>query len=80
MVNEFASLNYTCSPNDLAPSGVGYDSITNQIYAAVESSAGQGIVSRMSYLKAQYGFESSHLWWNIGINAALFFAFAICTG
>lgn len=80
MVNEFASLDYTCSPGDLAPSGVGYGSITNQVCAVVGSIPGQGTVSGMSYLKAQYGFESSHLWRNIGINAALFFAFAVCTG
>ncbi|MCJ1267220.1 hypothetical protein MMC22_007105 [Lobaria immixta] len=80
MVNEFASLNYHCSADDLIPSGVGYDSMANQVCAVVGSSPGQGTMSGRPYLEAQYGFQSSHLWRNIGINAGLFFAFAICTG
>ena len=79
MINEFAALQYACSPNDLAPAGPGYDNIANQVCAVVGSRPGEGTISGASYIQAQYGFKTSHLWRNIGINAALFIAFAICT-
>ncbi|KAF2181432.1 ABC transporter [Zopfia rhizophila CBS 207.26] len=77
MVNEFGSLDYTCSSQDLVPSGPGYASIQNQVCAVIGSEPGQNIVSGMAYLKAQYGFQQSHLWRNVGINAGLFVAFAL---
>ena len=80
MLNEFAALNYLCSPDDLAPAGAGYSSIANQVCAIIGSRAGEPFVSGKSYLQAQYGFQESHLWRNIGINAALFIAFAVSTG
>ncbi len=80
MLNEFANLTYRCSPSDLAPAGPGYDDIANQVCAVVGSIPGQDTVSGISYLQAQYGFEVSHLWRNVGINAAVFIAFAVCTG
>jgi len=55
MVNEFASLEYNCSPNDLAPSGIGYNSITNQVCAVVGSSSGQGIISGSSTWRLNTG-------------------------
>ena len=80
MLNEFAALNYLCSPDDLAPAGAGYSNIANRVCAIVGSRTGEGFVSGKSYLQAQYGFQEPHLWRNIGINAALFIAFTICTG
>lgn len=80
MVNEFASIDYQCSPIDLTPNGPGYDSIANQVCAVRGSVPGQELVSGISYLQAQYGFEASHLWRNIGINAAFFLLFAVVTG
>ena len=80
MINEFASVRYTCASDDLAPTGRGYDTIANQVCAVVGSEPGQATLSGASYIKAQYGFETSHLWRNIGINAALFLAMATCTG
>ena len=80
MLNEFSSLEYTCSASDLTPTGPGYQSIANQVCAVVGSRPGEGTISGMSYLQAQYGFQKPHLWRNIGINAALFVVFAVCTG
>ena len=80
MINEFASLIYTCSPGDIVPSGLEYNSIANRVCAVVGSTPGQGSIAGISYLQAQYGFEASHLWRNVGINAGLFVAFALCTG
>ncbi|KAH9907615.1 ABC transporter PeaB1 [Xylariomycetidae sp. FL2044] len=80
MVNEFGNLRYTCSDADLAPSGPGYDSMINQVCAVRGADPGQQLVSGASYLEAQYGFFVSHLWRNVGINAAFFVFFAVCTG
>ncbi|KAI0966753.1 ABC transporter PeaB1 [Xylaria arbuscula] len=80
MVNEFGDLSYTCSDNDLVPSGTGIDSIMNQVCAVDGGVAGQSIVSGAAYLKAMYDFSVSHLWRNVGINIGIFVFFALCTG
>ena len=80
MINEFASVKYNCAIDDLAPAGPGYNEIANQICAVVGSDPGRATLSGASYIKAQYGFETSNLRRNIGINAALFLAMAACTG
>ncbi|KAH7054333.1 ABC transporter PeaB1 [Macrophomina phaseolina] len=80
MVNEFGDLNYACSEGDLAPSGPGYDSIANQVCTVQGAVPGQRFVSGAAYVQEQYGFEVSHLWRNVGINAAFFVFFALCTG
>ncbi|KAI0023474.1 ABC transporter PeaB1 [Xylariomycetidae sp. FL0641] len=80
MVNEFGNLNYSCSVADLAPSGIGYDSIANQVCAVQGGEPGQQFVSGAAYLEDQYGFYVSNLWRNVGINAAFFVFFAVCTG
>ncbi|KAI1128101.1 ABC transporter PeaB1 [Nemania abortiva] len=80
MVNELGNLNYTCSPSDLAPNGPIYDSIANQVCAIPGAVPGQVLVSGAAYAREQYGFFVSHLWRNIGINAAFFAFFALCTG
>ncbi|KAH8434304.1 uncharacterized protein LDX57_011950 [Aspergillus melleus] len=80
MVNEFGSLSYECSPNDLVPTGPGYDSIRNQVCAIIGSQPGERLLSGISYLQAQYGFEQSHLWRNVGINIAFFIVFAVLSG
>lgn len=80
MVNEFGSLSYECSPSDLVPSGPGYANLANQVCAVVGSQPGERLLSGISYLQAQYGFARSHLWRNVGINAAFFVVFAVCSG
>ena len=80
MINEFDSKQYTCSPSDIAPSGPGYTNVVNQVCAIVGSESGERTLDGTSYLRALYGFESAHLWRNIGINAALFIAMAAITG
>ncbi|KAI9841060.1 MAG: hypothetical protein M1837_001031 [Sclerophora amabilis] len=80
MVNEFASIDYLCSEGDLAARGAGYANIANQVCAVVGSTPGESSLPGRSFLREQYGFEKSHLWRNIGINAALFIFFAFCVG
>ncbi|EED18472.1 ATP-binding cassette transporter, putative [Talaromyces stipitatus ATCC 10500] len=80
MVNEFRDLSYHCSSSDIVPSGSAYTNIDNQVCAVVGSRPGELSISGMSYIKAPYGFERAHLWRNVGINAALFVFFALCSG
>nr|ABD66573.1 ABC transporter [Penicillium griseofulvum] len=80
MVNEFRDLSYQCSASDLAPAGPGYTDMANQVCTVVGSQPGNSLLSGASYIRAQYGFETSHLWRNVGINAALFIFFALCSG
>ncbi|KAI0911770.1 ABC transporter PeaB1 [Ustulina deusta] len=80
MVNELGNLNYTCSQSDLAPNGPTYNSVANQVCAIPGAAPGQELVSGAAYAREQYGFFVSHLWRNVGINAAFFLFFALCTG
>ncbi|KAI8631803.1 ABC transporter [Xylariaceae sp. FL1651] len=80
MGNEFGNLNYPCSDGDLAPSGLRYDSIVNQVCSVKGAMPGQASVSGAAFIQQQYGFYVSHLWRNIGINAGFFVFFAFCTG
>lgn len=80
MVNEFSSVSYSCANKDLAPSGPGYSNLANQVCAIVGSEPGRASLAGALYIRELYGFERSHLWRNIGINAALFLAMATCTG
>lgn len=78
MINEFRSLNYTCSESDLAPNGQSY-SISNQVCAVRGAVAGESSVSGIAILREQYDFSASHLWRNVGINAGLMIFFVILT-
>nr|B6RAL1.1 RecName: Full=ABC transporter patM; AltName: Full=Patulin biosynthesis cluster protein M [Penicillium expansum]ABN48540.1 ABC transporter [Penicillium expansum]AIG62140.1 ABC transporter [Penicillium expansum] len=80
MVNEFRDLSYQCSASDPVPSGLGYNDMAHQVCAVVGSEPGDRLLSGASYIHAQYGFKTSHLWRNVGINAALFVFFALCSG
>ncbi|KAJ5753797.1 CDR ABC transporter [Penicillium nucicola] len=80
MVNEFGDLSYDCSSSDLVPSGPDYNDIAHQVCTVVGSQPGDSLLSGASYIHAQYGFEQSHLWRNVGIIAALFVFFALCSG
>ncbi|KAF6823067.1 ABC-2 type transporter [Colletotrichum plurivorum] len=80
MVNELGDLFYTCSEADLAPNGPGYEGISGRACAVKGAATGQQLVSGAAYIWEQYGFQVSNLWRNVGINAALFLFFALCTG
>ncbi|OQD86349.1 hypothetical protein PENANT_c008G07961 [Penicillium antarcticum] len=80
MVNEFGDLSYQCSPSDLVPSGPDYTTLAHQVCTVVGSQPGDLLLPGASYIHAQYGFAQSHLWRNVGINAALFVFFALCSG
>lgn len=79
MINEFANLSYECSSSDLVPSGTEYTNFANQVCAVVGSEPGQRLLSGMTYIQAQYGFEKANLWRNLGINAAFFIVFGLAS-
>lgn len=54
--------------------------MAHQVCAVVGSQPGDRLLSGASYIHAQYEFKPSHLWRNVGINAALFVFFAFCSG
>ncbi|KAJ5972447.1 CDR ABC transporter [Penicillium vulpinum] len=57
--NEFGDLSYQCSASDLAPSGPGYTDMAHQVCTIVGSQPGDDLLSGASYIRAQYGFETS---------------------
>lgn len=79
MINEFGNLQYTCSENDLAPSGSSYGDVSNQICAVKGAVAGGSSVSGAAFIQEQYGFLQSNLWRNVLINGAFIIFFALCT-
>ncbi|KAH7882924.1 ABC-2 type transporter-domain-containing protein [Phlebopus sp. FC_14] len=67
LVNEFHTLNGTCST--LVPQGPGYDNVTlaNQVCTTVGSQPGQPTVDGNLFASLSYGYEYSNLWKNFGI-------------
>lgn len=80
MINEVGSQVYHCSSNDLIPRGTSYDTLANQACAIQGSEPGNEYLQGAAYLKVLYGFDNSHLWRNVGINAGLFVVFAVLVG
>ena len=62
MVNEFHTINGTCST--VIPQGPGYENVTiaNQVCTTVGSLPGQTYVSGSRFLELSYEYSLSHLW------------------
>lgn len=80
MINEIGTQQYACSPSDIIPQGPNYNNITNQACAIQGSEPGNNFVEGSAYLRVLYGFDNSHMWRNVGINAGLFVVFAVLVG
>ncbi|KIJ59901.1 hypothetical protein HYDPIDRAFT_32776 [Hydnomerulius pinastri MD-312] len=67
LVNEFHTLNGTCTT--LVPQGPGYENITlaNQVCTTVGSQPGMATVDGNTFAYLSYGYEYSNLWKNFGI-------------
>ncbi|KAF9555496.1 pleiotropic drug resistance ABC transporter [Agrocybe pediades] len=78
MVNEFHTLDGTCST--LVPSGPGYAgvSLANQVCTVVGSEPGRDTVQGERYVSLSFGYSYSHLWRNFGILIAFLFFFLMC--
>jgi ATP-binding cassette subfamily G (WHITE) protein 2 (SNQ2) len=62
MVNEFRTLNGSCT--NIVPQGPGYENVglNNQVCTTVGSLPGQAFVDGNLYVQLSFGFSSSNLW------------------
>ncbi|KAF2142292.1 uncharacterized protein K452DRAFT_226952 [Aplosporella prunicola CBS 121167] len=67
MINEFTGRRFSCS--SLIPAGPGYaeNDLEHKVCAAIGSRPGNFEVDGSAFIESKYGFETSHLWRNIGI-------------
>jgi ATP-binding cassette, subfamily G (WHITE), member 2, SNQ2 len=77
IVNEFHTLQGTCS--SLIPQGPGYENVTldNQVCSAVGSIQGQEFVNGERFVELSYSYFYSNLWRNFGIIVAFGIGFLI---
>ncbi|KAL4772765.1 ABC-2 type transporter-domain-containing protein [Aspergillus nidulans var. acristatus] len=75
MVNEFKSLNMTCTSESLIPNGDGYTDMSHQVCTLAGGEAGSPIIPGQSYLSTTFNYNREDLWRNFGIMVALIVAF-----
>ncbi|KAF2119900.1 pleiotropic drug resistance protein, ABC superfamily [Lophiotrema nucula] len=77
MVNEFAGRRFRCSY--LVPVGPAYaeDGLENKVCAVIGSKPGSFDVNGSAFIVSKYGFQTGHLWRNIGIIFSMLIIF--CT-
>ena len=75
-LNEIGTSSYQCSSQDIVPRGAAYNETSYQACAVSGSVPGELTLAGRLYLMAEYGFEHTHLWRNVGINAAFFVFFS----
>ncbi|KAG1763106.1 ABC-2 type transporter-domain-containing protein [Suillus occidentalis] len=77
LMNEFHSLNGTCSM--LVPSGPGYENISlaNQVCATVGAQPGQNFVDGNLFAELSYEYYYSNLWRDFGIVCVFFIGFLV---
>ncbi|KAF1849694.1 pleiotropic drug resistance protein, ABC superfamily [Cucurbitaria berberidis CBS 394.84] len=75
MINEFAGRSFTCSR--LIPIGPAYteNSLENKVCAAIGSKPGILDVDGSAFIASKYGFQTAHLWRNIGIILSMLLIF-----
>ncbi|PWZ02396.1 putative ATP-binding multidrug cassette transport protein [Testicularia cyperi] len=81
MVNEFKRVTFTCDGAQILPSGPSYPSGlgANQICTVAGATPGSDQIPGMDYLLASFGYESGHLWRNVGILIAFLVGFVAIT-
>ncbi|GME65723.1 ABC transporter [Neofusicoccum parvum] len=77
MVNEIAGSQYRCSQPDTVPVGASYNDSRYQTCAVQGFEPGAPFLEGEAYLNAFYGFQSGHLWRNVGIMLGFFLAFSV---
>ncbi|KAL4926064.1 putative ABC transporter [Aspergillus undulatus] len=71
MVNEFKSLNMTCTSESLIPNGEGYTDMSHQVCTLAGGEAGSPIIQGESYVSTTFNYNRADLWRNFGIMIAL---------
>ncbi|KAL1878531.1 hypothetical protein VTK73DRAFT_7872 [Phialemonium thermophilum] len=77
IASEFGNLDYSCSDADVAPGGRNASSFDHFVCAVPGADAGRFTVSGSSFIADNFSFHTSHIWRNVGINAAIFAFFAV---
>lgn len=77
MMNEFRSVELTCSAESLIPSGPGYDDIAHQVCTLAGSVGGTAIVKGADYITKGFSYDPAYLWRNWGIVFSLIVFFLI---
>ncbi|KAL4753783.1 hypothetical protein BDW72DRAFT_13841 [Aspergillus terricola var. indicus] len=75
MVNEFKSLNMTCTSESLIPNGDGYRDMSHQVCTLAGGEAGSSIIPGENYVSTTFNYNREDLWRNFGIMVALIVAF-----
>ncbi|KAL4902399.1 hypothetical protein BDW74DRAFT_180901 [Aspergillus multicolor] len=75
MVNEFKSLNLTCTSESLVPNGEGYTDMSYQVCTLAGGEAGSPVIPGESYVSTTFNYNREDLWRNFGIMVALIVAF-----
>ncbi|KAL4917968.1 ABC-2 type transporter-domain-containing protein [Aspergillus aurantiobrunneus] len=75
MVNEFKSLDMTCTSESLIPNGEGYNNMSHQVCTLAGGEAGSPIIPGESYAATTFNYKREDLWRNFGIMVALIVAF-----
>lgn len=75
MVNEFKSLNMTCTSESLIPNGEGYTNMSHQVCTLAGGEAGSPIIPGENYAAVTFNYKREDLWRNFGIMVALIVAF-----
>ncbi|ADV25737.1 ABC transporter PMR5, putative [Cryptococcus gattii WM276] len=77
LANEFRARVLSCDASDLIPYGEGYDDIAFQVCSIQGAQPGTTIVPGMDYIEYVYGYQTSHIWRNVGILWAFFVVYVV---
>ncbi|KAF5652248.1 ABC transporter [Fusarium sp. NRRL 25303] len=77
MMNEFKSLEMTCTADSLIPAGPQYTDINHQVCTLAGSKAGTTLVSGSDYVAQGFSYHVGDLWRNWGIVMSLIVFFLI---
>ncbi|OXG76830.1 ABC transporter PMR5, partial [Cryptococcus neoformans D17-1] len=77
IANEFRARVLSCDVFDLIPYGEGYDDIAYQVCSIQGAQPGTMTVPGMDYIEFVYGYQTSHIWRNVGILWAFFVVYVI---
>lgn len=77
VVTEFGDMAFDCVDSAIVPSGPAYQDTALQTCAYAGAQPGQAFINGADYYNSYYGFNSNHLWRNIGIIIGMTLAYAL---
>lgn len=80
MANEFGGLELQCQPPQLVPFGPGYENLDLDNQGCTVLGAGpSGLIDGETYVHAQYGYSTGHIWRGFGVLMGFWVFFIACT-